>query len=118
MSADPNRVPEAAIIRSLSYSEAMELAYFGAKVIHRETFLSSIELTRDLLAGLGVSPRDVRFAIDTFKTHDERRLFEDYRLATDEQKLVARALTQTAELERLFAEDEAEQRAAGAPSRS
>ena len=28
MSADPNRVPEAAIISALSYSEAMELAYF------------------------------------------------------------------------------------------
>lgn len=34
MSADPRRVPEARIIDSLSYSEAMELAYFGAKVIH------------------------------------------------------------------------------------
>jgi aspartokinase/homoserine dehydrogenase 1 len=34
MSADPRRVPEARIIDSLSYNEAMELAYFGAKVIH------------------------------------------------------------------------------------
>ena len=37
MSADPNRVPEAQIIHSLSYNEAMELAYFGAKVIHPQT---------------------------------------------------------------------------------
>ncbi|NBC21961.1 MAG: bifunctional aspartate kinase/homoserine dehydrogenase I, partial [Gammaproteobacteria bacterium] len=37
MSGDPNRVPEAKVIDTLSYNEAMELAYFGAKVIHPQT---------------------------------------------------------------------------------
>ncbi|MDH3266711.1 MAG: bifunctional aspartate kinase/homoserine dehydrogenase I, partial [Gammaproteobacteria bacterium] len=37
MSADPNRVPEARVIKQLTYNEAMELAYFGAKVIHPQT---------------------------------------------------------------------------------
>jgi len=37
MSADPNRVPEARVIDQLTYSEAMELAYFGASVIHPQT---------------------------------------------------------------------------------
>ena len=37
MSADPARVPEAHVIRELSYNEAMELAYFGARVIHPQT---------------------------------------------------------------------------------
>jgi aspartokinase/homoserine dehydrogenase 1 len=36
LSADPRRVPDATVIDSLSYNEAMELAYFGAKV--RNTF--------------------------------------------------------------------------------
>ena len=43
MSADPNRVPEAAIIGALSYSEAMELAYFGAKVIHPQTMSPAVQ---------------------------------------------------------------------------
>lgn len=43
MSADPNRVPEAAIINALSYSEAMELAYFGAKVIHPQTMSPAVQ---------------------------------------------------------------------------
>jgi aspartokinase/homoserine dehydrogenase 1 len=43
MSADPNRVPEAAIISSLSYNEAMELAYFGAKVIHPQTMSPAVQ---------------------------------------------------------------------------
>ena len=37
LSADPKRVPEAQIIDALTYEEAMELAYFGAKVIHPQT---------------------------------------------------------------------------------
>jgi len=37
LSADPRRVPDAAIIDRLTYDEAMELAYFGAKVLHPQT---------------------------------------------------------------------------------
>jgi len=43
MSADPNRVPDAQIINELSYNEAMELAYFGAKVIHPQTLGPAID---------------------------------------------------------------------------
>ncbi len=43
MSADPNRVPEAQVIDRLTYSEAMELAYFGAKVIHPQTLGPAVE---------------------------------------------------------------------------
>jgi len=43
MSADPNRVPEAKVIDSLSYNEAMELAYFGAKVLHPQTLGPAVD---------------------------------------------------------------------------
>ncbi len=43
LSADPNRVPEAAVIPQLTYSEAMELAYFGAKVIHPQTMTPAVD---------------------------------------------------------------------------
>ncbi len=43
MSADPNRVPEAAVIPELTYNEAMELAYFGAKVIHPQTMSPAVQ---------------------------------------------------------------------------
>ena len=43
MSADPRLVPEARVIDQLSYNEAMELAYFGAKVIHPQTMAPAIE---------------------------------------------------------------------------
>jgi bifunctional aspartokinase / homoserine dehydrogenase 1 len=42
LSADPRLVPEAKVIDSLSYNEAMELAYFGAKVIHPQTMAPAV----------------------------------------------------------------------------
>jgi aspartokinase/homoserine dehydrogenase 1 len=43
LSADPRLVPEAKVIGTLSYNEAMELAYFGAKVIHPATMAPAIQ---------------------------------------------------------------------------
>lgn len=37
LSADPRLVPDAVILPELSYEEATELAYFGAKVVHPST---------------------------------------------------------------------------------
>ena len=37
MSADPRLVPDAVVIDEMNYSEAGELAYFGAKVLHPRT---------------------------------------------------------------------------------
>jgi len=42
LSADPRLVPGAKVIASLSYHEAMELAYFGAKVIHPQTMTPAV----------------------------------------------------------------------------
>lgn len=43
LSADPRQVPDARTIDSLSYSEAMELAYFGATVLHPQTMGPAVE---------------------------------------------------------------------------
>lgn len=43
LSGDPRRIPEAEIISALSYDEAMELAYFGAKVIHPQTMGPAVQ---------------------------------------------------------------------------
>ena len=43
LSADPRVVPEAQTVERLSYAEASELAYFGAKVLHPKTIQPAIE---------------------------------------------------------------------------
>src|SRR5690625_3536550 len=42
MTADPRIVPNARKIRHLSFAEAAELAYFGAKVLHPATLLPAV----------------------------------------------------------------------------
>ena len=42
MSANPQEVPEARTMREISYSEASELAYYGAKVLHHKTIIPVI----------------------------------------------------------------------------
>jgi aspartate kinase len=43
LTANPNLVPEARLIRELTFNEAAELAYFGAKVLHPSTILPAIK---------------------------------------------------------------------------
>ncbi len=43
LSADPRVVPEARPVPRLSFAEACELAYFGAKVLHPKTLLPAME---------------------------------------------------------------------------
>ena len=44
LTADPHVVPQAHTIPQLSYSEAAELAYFGARVLHPRTILPAVAL--------------------------------------------------------------------------
>jgi aspartokinase/homoserine dehydrogenase 1 len=43
LSADPKLVPDAVVLEEMSYSEATELAYFGAKVVHPSTMAPAIQ---------------------------------------------------------------------------
>ncbi len=91
--------------RARNRVHAHRLLDAGVKTLQRETFLSSLELTRQLLSGLGFSDRVAGRAIQTFRTHDERRLIEDYKVGTDMDKLQAKARGDALTLAQLFQED-------------
>jgi monovalent cation:proton antiporter-2 (CPA2) family protein len=80
----------------------------GITVMRREMFLASLDLTREVLRGLGLPEREVRYTVDTFQTMDRRRLYEDYKNYTDMEKLKDSAQSYAQELEELFAKDAAE----------
>ncbi|MGZ3749109.1 MAG: bifunctional aspartate kinase/homoserine dehydrogenase I, partial [Pseudobdellovibrionaceae bacterium] len=42
-SADPRQIPEATILKEMSYNEVTELAYFGAKIVHPATMAPAIK---------------------------------------------------------------------------
>jgi glutathione-regulated potassium-efflux system protein KefB len=95
--------------RARNRIHAHRLMDLGVKVVHRETFSSALELAGDVLRGLGQSERDVRQALTMFRQHDERRLFDDYKVYSDTEKLQERARSDVANLEKLFDEDAAAQ---------
>ena len=80
----------------------------GIKHTRREMFLSSLDLTRELLRGLGLPEREVRYTVDTFQAMDRKRLYEDYKSYTDLEKLKERAQSYAQELEEQLAKDAAE----------
>ena len=43
LTADPRVLPDAQLVERLSFAEASELAYFGAKVLHPSTILPAVE---------------------------------------------------------------------------
>jgi hypothetical protein len=77
----------------------------GVSIIERETFLAALELTKDLLRGLGLREAEVKRLTETFKRLDERRLYDDYQYYTDLEKVQANARSQAKELEELFSRD-------------
>lgn len=100
--------------RARNRTHAHRLLDLSVKALQRETFLSSLELTRQLLIGLGYPDRVAARTIQTFKAHDERRLIEDYKLSSDMEKIQERARTDAVRLEKLFQEDDEEEAKAAA----
>jgi glutathione-regulated potassium-efflux system protein KefB len=91
--------------RARDRTHVHKLMDLGVTIIERETFLSALELTRQLLRGLGLPQAEVKRLLETFKRLDERRLYEDYEYYTDLEKVTANAKSQAKELEELFARD-------------
>ena len=96
-------VPVYARVRNRNHAHRM--LDLGVKSIRRETFLSALDMTRVLLVGLGRSEREAERTVATFRSHDERRLIEDYQHYTDTEKMQDKARSDPATLEKLFSED-------------
>lgn len=100
--------------RARNRNHVHRLYDLGIRNVQRETYLSALETTRQLLKGLGLTEREAARTIQTFKAHDERRLSEDYLHYTDTERIADKARSDPATLEKLFAEDAAEEQKAAA----
>jgi glutathione-regulated potassium-efflux system protein KefB len=105
-----SRYPDLPIYaRARNRAHAHRLLDLGVTYQQRATFLSSLDVAKQLLKGLGMPEREAERITHTFRVHDERRLTEDYKLASDIDKLRERARSDIATLEKLFEEDAAEE---------
>jgi glutathione-regulated potassium-efflux system protein KefB len=104
--------------RARNRRHAHRLMDLGVELIRRETFLSALEMTEMLLRGLGLSATEATRTVETFRDHDRRRLYEDWRHYTDVEKLRELAKDYARELKEQFEADASEpkQRPAPAPS--
>ncbi|ANO51384.1 monovalent cation:proton antiporter-2 (CPA2) family protein [Woeseia oceani] len=91
--------------RARNRPHAYQLMDLGIEVIRRETFLSALDLTVEVLKGLGESDAAARDAVNKFKEHDEQRLHEHRESHNDEQKMQSLAKTAAKELEEMFQRD-------------
>lgn len=95
--------------RARNRNHVHRLYDIGIRNVQRETFLSALETTRQVLRTLSISEREADRLITTFRTHDERRLEEDYKVYTDMEKLQDKARGEAEVLGKLFAEGAAEE---------
>jgi glutathione-regulated potassium-efflux system protein KefB len=94
--------------RARNRAHAHRLLDLGVTYLQRATFLSALDVTKELVKGLGFPEREAQRIIQTFRQHDERRLIEDYKHASDLERLRERARSDVKTLEKLFEEDAAE----------
>ncbi len=93
--------------RARNRNHVHRLMDLGVTVVRREMFASSLELTHDLLKGLGFTEGQAAQSVATFRAQDEKRLIEAYAHYNDEEKLREVALATAEELERQFEADAA-----------
>ncbi|MDZ3837432.1 MAG: monovalent cation:proton antiporter-2 (CPA2) family protein [Rhodospirillales bacterium] len=99
--------------RARNRNHAYRLMDAGVRVVWRETFLSSLDMAGAVLSGLGYREREVKAAIETFRSHDERRLYAHHGLHNDAKRMQDLAKAAAKELEELFAADAAADPEAG-----
>ena len=72
----------------------------------RETFYSSLEMSRQTLLGLGLSQTQADARIERFKCHDEKVLADQHLVYDDAAKVLQTAREARKELEQLFESDQ------------
>ena len=93
------------LARARNRDHALRLRQLGVVDPMRETFWSSVELSKDLLAALGETPEVIASTVSTFVAHDLDLLAKQQAVFEDEERLVAVTKTARAELENILRED-------------
>jgi glutathione-regulated potassium-efflux system protein KefB len=93
------------LTRARNRQHVFKLMDLGVDGVVRETFHSSLELTRHVLEGLGMDAATAADRVRRFREHDEQMLRDQYLIHDDESALIQSAAEARAELARLFEAD-------------
>jgi glutathione-regulated potassium-efflux system protein KefB len=95
--------------RARNRQHAFRLMDLGVSV-KRETFHSSLALSRDVLEELGFSPELAESRIETFRAFDEKLLADQHLLYDDDAAIMQTTRDALRDLDQLFAADIAQQK--------
>lgn len=93
------------IARARNRRHAYKLMDIGVSNIFRETLLSSLALSEQVLESLGFSAADTEMVTSSFRERDERLLIEQHAFHQSEEKLQQSARDTAAELDALLRDD-------------
>ena len=77
----------------------------GVKYIWRETYLSSLDMSRETLEVLGMAPQTARKTVQMFRDYDDALIERQRAIYEDEAEMIASAQSAIQELESLFDSD-------------
>jgi len=95
------------LVRARNRHHEMMLREIGVQFVIRDTLLSSLELSKMMLVGLGRSPESAAKAVDAFRVHDAETLLKQAAVFRDETAFRQTTLEAAEELKLLFSEDAA-----------
>jgi len=91
--------------RARNRFHAHRLMDVGVDYLIRETYVSSLELTQEVLLGLGLTQWEAKDAIATFRRHDEQFLLSQHAVYHDESRLIQSSKEAVQERESLLQSD-------------
>ncbi len=92
--------------RARNRQHALRLMELEVRYLIRETFLSSLDMSQQILEVLGVSRSQAVTSVERFRAHDERMLQSQLAFKDDEQKLIQTSQLAARELQQLFEADQ------------
>lgn len=94
------------IARVRNRNHAIRLLELGIENVHRETYLTSLEVAKEVLMGLGHVRNEINKKLAIFREHDEALLREQLKVQHDETKMISVTNAANAELEKILHADE------------
>ena len=91
--------------RARDRQHAYQLMDLGIKLVHRETYLSSLEMARDVLMAVGFTRDSADHSVQRFRDYDEQLIVRQHAIHHNEAALVESAKAAMQELEGLFESD-------------
>lgn len=101
-----NHYPNLTILaRAIDRQHYYRLREVGVKYIWRETFLASLDMSREALEVLGLTPEQARRSVKMFRDYDDELIERQQAIFDDEAKMIESAQSAIRELESLFDSD-------------